>query len=136
MDNVWSPGLGRPFYAVNGGGIPVPMEGYNIGQDYWPGCGLSFGPGQDCWPGFGSGFGSGQDYWGPGYGPGFGPGHGPCKPPKKPMDCQEVLRCIRRCLSDYTDYKPCERSIEAHDFEGGYEIGPVAGYGWGYNAPL
>lgn len=80
----------------------------------------------------------GYGHWNPGFGlnpyPGYG--HGPWMPPKKDKDdgeCRAILRCIQRCMQNYSDYKPCEASIKDYGPVGGYEIGPIAGYGWGHN---
>ncbi len=108
MDNMWNYMIGRPHYGMgDGGGTQGPgIYGYG----HWS-------------PGFGSG-----PY--PGY------GHGPWMPPKKDKDdkeCRAILRCIQRCMQNYSGHKPCEDSVKDFGPVGGYEIGPVAGYGWGHD---
>jgi hypothetical protein len=112
LDNMWNNMAGWPYNAMNSGG----MNGYMPGD----------------LPGYGPGHG-----YGPGPGPGPCPwdGYEPWMPPKKDMDCMAILRCIHRCMQGYMDHKPYEEPMAGYGSVGGYEIGPVAGYGWGQNAP-
>jgi len=112
---MWNNMAGWPYNAMNSGGMKEPMPGGMPGYDHW------------C----------------PGYGPGYGPGPGPCPwdgyepwmPPKKDMDCWAILSCIQHCMRNYMNHMPYEEPMAGYGPSGGYEIGPVAGYGWGQNTP-